>query len=1113
MRAPSAAKFTHDYVRRAQIARCAGDLQQGDPADWRQWTVTTDPSSCPDGGIWTRWEYADANWPAKVTLERTRSRVQPGGFHDVQYQYDSGTGELKQRNETGWTRDLNGSVVSETLVETWSYGPYGVEEYFGPAGEYTQYVYYTSGPHTGLLQQKRVYAAQGAFLETTYADYSPLGQPEAVFHPSSAATTYSYEYGGMRLLTRADEGLTTTYAYDASGRLEDVTEPTGRRTNYSYDTLGRVQHERVYDSPGTGWNEQTQYAYDEAGRTTSVSVRRVSSTGTEYGVVASWGATYDDMGFTTSRQNGSVTEQITRDPAGTGDITRIDRADGGYETFAHDAFGRETEFAKHFGSSSGLYLSRYDQPAGTTAPDARPTDVTDPGGMSRSYVYDDFGRLVESQAVDFGTQRWQYSSGRLVGTRWPSGKTTYYGYDPMGRLTSIDNDATDWSGVGQDYFFFYDNGDGVVPCNVTYETGHVPCYYRTGRLARVDFEVAPSTLWSIEYDYAADGQVQAERMGARQTTYEYDTGRLVRLRFPSGSGDMVRYEYDAATGDRYDATEVRSVIGELGSPGWDYVAWATHVAYDAANRFNSARLSDSGGSYTSASLSYRTDGQVSRWWALRNTPTGTEYVVDRTYQFSSDGMVKSYNSTVPTDPARRFSYDGANRLTCAVNDTSLTSCPTAPDSRLVQSWEYDEAGNPLTRSNKDGLTSFAPWENTLWDEYLPTTTLWYAYELGPGGGRAYDMDPGTAYSRRDYFYDGIGRLRTIALDRPGASPGSYEAHEITIIYDHLSRPVYVTDLNTVSGEERREELFWDPQDRLITRITTPDSTSPADYVLDMYAHVTDSVVGSIRLDYTGSGPFERWFYDLRDPMGLPAARYEHYYGSASTSVAWTGEWSPFGELLSYAGEAEIAPPWRFEGQLALSNSDVTQWSGPSLSETRSPVYMNQWRVYDPRVGQYVTAEPLAIGADVRTRVMHPYAYGNLAPMTFTDPSGLLPAPGTSTEPKSGVFVIVPIPVGGAAGGGSGAAAAERMRRLFTLLCEALGVGGAVSRSRPEAKGCRRVDPPVGRHGYRDFPTGTCRYECDFGDVSFPLTIDCAGSCPDTFENYPPDYCREVEGGP
>lgn len=67
-------------------------------------------------------------------------------------------------------------------------------------------------------------------------------------------------------------------------------------------------------------------------------------------------------------------------------------------------------------------------------------------------------------------------------------------------------------------------------------------------------------------------------------------------------------------------------------------------------------------------------------------------------------------------------------------------------------------------------------------------------------------------------------------------------------------------------------------------------------------------------------------------------------------------------------------------------SAAAVWSGASLSVLREPLYLNRWRVYDPRVGRYLSTEYAAVVG----RAFHPFAYALSQPLMLFDPDGTWP---------------------------------------------------------------------------------------------------------------------------
>jgi RHS repeat-associated protein len=133
---------------------------------------------------------------------------------------------------------------------------------------------------------------------------------------------------------------------------------------------------------------------------------------------------------------------------------------------------------------------------------------------------------------------------------------------------------------------------------------------------------------------------------------------------------------------------------------------------------------------------------------------------------------------------------------------------------------------------------------------------------------------------------------------------------------------------------------------------------------------------------TGTLSSENYFLTANAPEGFPIATYE-FFGPL-TSETWRGVSTAFGGWVSQAGTG-TAPPWRFQGQIELPGSDATVWSGSTQLQLRQPLSLNRWRVYDPRVGQYLQPEPiLALGSTI---LGHAFAYALVNPANFIDLDG------------------------------------------------------------------------------------------------------------------------------
>src|SRR5262249_1540453 len=136
--------------------------------------------------------------------------------------------------------------------------------------------------------------ASGTTVNTITYTYNENNQVMTVGDNSG---TYTYTYDSLgRVATRQDPlGITLTYTYDAADRLPEIADSKGGIKKYTYDTADRVATityqdstsalredftynnrndltdvKRYTDLAGTTLESETVYAYDDAGKLTSI---------------------------------------------------------------------------------------------------------------------------------------------------------------------------------------------------------------------------------------------------------------------------------------------------------------------------------------------------------------------------------------------------------------------------------------------------------------------------------------------------------------------------------------------------------------------------------------------------------------------------------------------------------------------------------------------------------------------------------------------------------------------------------------------------------------------------------------------------------------------------
>lgn len=986
-------------------------------------SVTTSVTSCPTSGRHRRYTY-DPNWPGIVASVVEASSLQPNATRTTSYAIDATTGRVIGMTETGWSYGTvpgnpNGTqLASQTRTTTFTYDTTGrLTHVSEPGGRLTVRAYHGLG--VGFISGLLASTTRDTFdhdLVTTYGSYNLLGRVTAMTHENGAAEARTYDARGARVAAIYRASEVTTFQYDSGGRLAREGRPDGMYVRYAYDGLGRLLRADELDfaasaTDTTSWRTRTSWEYDAAGRRTRE--RRQIGSGTTWTTLEDTSFGYDQRGQFEGQQPGpQLAMFLQRDPMGR--VEAMMFGDGNWLDLSYDALGRELTRSRDPGTSSNdvTYASVYDDPAtGITRLDDRPTRITDAGGIVHDYQYDDFGRLVEAVSPDFGQHRWTYASNYVTHYR-PGGRRSLAFLDEVGRVSMIAYDFQD-SGIRQDYTFRY--GDDFVACNISGST----CPYRKGELARVDVELPANATWTFEYDYDQHGRVTTEHSGVQTTRYEYlPGGRRRRMFFPGGS-EIQRWDYDTTNGNEYRTDEPRNVASEISGLSSTYRSWATDLRRNATGQRGTLVA---GG--LDLQRTFRTDGKP-LLWRVAPLPSGPAHFA-RTYTYANDGMTTGWTSAVANDSSRRVTYDAADRFACAYTGTG-TSCPSAGNVLLYERVEWDGAGNHVGRGTNVGATTYALVGNTLYDEYLANgQTIWYEYDAA--GQRLYDQNVGTGVpqNQRSYTYDGAGRVRTVRLSRYVVGSSTPQTRDVSFFYDHRSRPFLITDVNVSTGAQAHRELYWDQDDRLITRITRPNAAAPTQQILEHFFHVIDGVIGVIRLDYTSGSLVERHYLDLLDPVGLPIVRMEVPVpnGSTATLVA-RPQWTAFGELRNTVS-AEL-PPWGFHGQVVATETTANAPNGSLLQTLRSPLSLNTWRVYDPRVGQYLTPEPMATEGATRWST---FGYALEAPYDLWDPDGRFISSCTATPSAAiacgagiggGGFLGTSALGGGAAAGGAAGA--------------------------------------------------------------------------------------------
>ncbi len=462
-----------------------------------------------------------------------------------------------------------------------------------------------------------------------------------------------------------------------NGRLVTSTSKTGVRTDYTYDTLGRqvraatgggsrsVATVTHYNALGrVDWTEdaasnRTTYAYDSAtGRRITVTDALANATHTAYDaegrVLATWGATYpvaydyDSYGRMTAMYTYRGTTEITSyaqlanlqsqmdrttwsyDPA-TSLLTNKLYADGKGPSYTYTADGK---LASRIWARGVVTAYTYDGARQMTninysdnTPDVsftfdrlgRQVAITDGQGM-RAFAYNDALQLA-TETNSQGVLAYAYDPyGRRTGFDWGAGYNVRYGYDTVGRFSSVSSSVQSASSVVQ-----------------------------YSRLAGSDLVAG----WSNDTGFGV----------AR--TFEANRDLITQVLNMAGTNLISQFNYDNDAVGRRERRVDTSTMS---------IQSTNAFGYNARNELVDAAMGTN-------RYSYLYDPIGNRQAATNNT-TITKYTANALNQYSQITNTQSPITIVPTydDDGNMTSYNGwtftwdaENRLVLASNGTTVVS--------------------------------------------------------------------------------------------------------------------------------------------------------------------------------------------------------------------------------------------------------------------------------------------------------------------------------------------------------------------------------------------------------------------------------------------------------
>ncbi|SFD17843.1 RHS repeat-associated core domain-containing protein [Pragia fontium] len=786
--------------------------------------------------------------------------------------------------------------------------------------------------------------ASGRLLGLTAPDgavtrfsYNRQRQLTSTIHPNSSRTTSEYDVFG-RLVSATDLlGNTSRYHYqDESSELLEMTEDArGGQQWLSWTPHGQVS--AYIDCSGY----QIKYHYDRWGQITEIA--------REEGMV-SW-RHYNARGWLIASENANH-EQTRYEYNAAGDLITIVHPDGSHETMVRSELGQPLETVK-----GGLMQQyRYDA-AG------RLELLVNENGAETHFSYDVMNRLTTEKGFDGRTQHYHYNAvGELVQSK-DEGLATHWYYDLAGRLIRRQHPHS-VSEIPNDEQWDYDQSGQLLSARHISEGYSVSINYLRDKAGNIIEELQQvqkpdgKTLWQYKVNHQYDPR------GFRHETL---LEGLPSLRWQTyGPGHLL----GVALGDRHLIEFSRDRLHR-----------------ESERRFGEVQLH----------TDYDTLGRLARF-EMNEQPL---HPMNREHHYDLRGQMTGI--TLP-EGALHYRYDEVGRLTEAQR--------SGPEGFAYrQNWRFDLAGNRLSSelpesTETDMGHNISRMGNRItqdehyhyhYDRYGNLIEKHHKLNSGEVHHFAYDrqhrlvrytrLQDNQSICQAHYLYDPMGRRVGKQVIRQHEEPE-------TVWYGWDGDRIVLTESN-----DKRVYTVYYPQSFVPLLRIEGDSPSPVISLAQKLEQQSDIVFptelntqfNQIEQQLRASAltaDNQRWLQQLSfepeyltsllDPLPVvPDTVHLYHCDHLGTPIAlmtpkgeveWQAELDAWGNMLSQHSIRKLNQPIRLQGQ---------------QQDEESGLYYNRYRYYDPRMGRYISQDPIGLMGG-----MHKYNYP-LNPIQFIDPMGLV----------------------------------------------------------------------------------------------------------------------------
>ncbi|MBE1584231.1 RHS repeat-associated core domain-containing protein [Nonomuraea angiospora] len=590
-----------------------------------------------------------------------------------------------------------------------------------------------------------------------------------------------------------------------------------------------------------------------------------------------------------------------------------------------------------------------------------------PGGTATTRIGDAEDRLIELRQYKGATPTGEYeatkytydAAGRLSTVTDSAGNVWRHHYDMRGReiktedpdkgvTTMTYNDADEVVSTtdsrGKTLWYVYDELGRQKELRENSATGPLLAEWKYDALAKghmnasiryVGGQAYKAEINAIDVNYRPlrETVTVPEREGKLAGSYVLNTrytadDKVQSVSFPGVGGlaeEQVVYTYD----ELGQTTKVNGLSAYVGAARYSKLGETLQYELGEAGK--------------KTWLTYTHDEATRRLTSMRVDREGAAKTdLDVNYTYDAVGNITKIADKASGQDTQCFTYDHLRRMTSAW--TATDDCASAsPQSGKIGgvapyavSYAYDSTGNRIKE----------------------TRHAW----------------GGAGETVRDYTYPAPGGKQPHALQTVGSDLFEYDtAGNTTRRKVGTSDQALVWDaegnLESVTEAGKTTSFIYDADGDRLIRKTPTDATL---YIDDM----------ELRLDYAKDVVEQTRYYTVNDePIAVRTPDNQVYFlandhqGTAQAAVnADTGDLAvrrttPFGENRG-------SPPAFWPGQRGFV--------GGTQDSTTGLVHLGA-REYDPKLGRFMSVDPIIDDVDPRT--LNAYAYANNSPVTMTDPDG------------------------------------------------------------------------------------------------------------------------------